>query len=275
MDHKTYLSQLRRLPITNPASEDLTLVCPHLPPDQAVESFNERGLIACPPVRVSNVVQVVALRPAEEMFRDEYKDNQRIRVSEGIIPPRLEIAFVSTMNLLLPHAEEASRYAKSCWPDQLVPSGPRGSTIRIRIDDPAEMNEWGLPKTVRTVFLALNRSVEELTQLKTQPLSGLVNSAINGMTVCEIIGSEYAKDRKTLFASNCARCGSGLHADSCLGCKRTFARCPGKPDWNMPLPQKVCDLLARLGHVFEVNPQIAHAKEIENFEQSRLVHIRL
>lgn len=94
MKLEEYSSILKKLPIKNPTSADMSAVCPHLKDDQAAGAFlTGSGEVACPPLRVRHGFQVLFYRKPRREETKEWRlvNGRETRVVTGHVDHPAEL----------------------------------------------------------------------------------------------------------------------------------------------------------------------------------------
>lgn len=238
--YEQYRAALERLPIVNPSDADIAVLCPHLPVALAKRVlFDEHRSLGCPPLRVDGRCQVISYAPHAR---------------------RVNLSFPSSAKNGVALASDAAAFAAQHWGERLI-HDTWTSVLMIYVDDPAQLNAHGFPKTQHVIFAALLQEYRDLLSDE-RVSSEAISASIADVTMHWISGREYGGDRSPRVARCCARCGDGLGICQCFGCGLLFTDDGVSSGTTHPLPQGFAELLVKqLGHVFARDPRLAQERE--------------
>lgn len=268
MNAREYRSILERLPIKNPTPQDMALLCPHLMAAEAVQTFNDFGYVACPPLRIRRSFHIVSYLkkpiclnlPYACRTQASYADN---KPHGGVFLPH-------------EHQDAAMKFAEDNWGDNLILDN-WASVLRLDLQDPTDLvndrHHVDYPRTKAVLCVALNRGFDEIINDPSKPTSELLDAAILEMTLDSIVGQEFTGGRDECYRQyNCAHCGAGLSLSSCTGCDFRFKDDYSRSGWRTPLSRKMVAFLHENGYPFEVDPGIAWMKERQDWESNCQVY---
>lgn len=269
MTKEEYRSILGRLPIKSPTPEDMSMLCPHLKPEDAVKAFTKGiGYVACPPLVVRDSFQIISYRKEwmETVKVSRVKDDVEDASVSGVKnhPARLEWSYAGRSSSTYLNMDEAMKFAEDNWGDQLILDTWK-SVVEIYVQDPTDLvndrYHTDYPRTKAILRLMLGRDFNTIINDHTKPCSELLDDAIVAMTLDEVEWHEYKGGRGGYTEFNCANCGAGLSLTGCPGCGHRFGDDQFRCGWYTPLSRKMIAFLQASGHHFPVDPEIALSKE--------------
>ena len=260
MKRQEYDDVLSRLPIENPTSEDMAIVCPHLTEKQAVAAFNnDKGYVACPSLRIRGGFQVVSFHKESDEQSPILMLSSVGRTSQFYEGDQSHDVFYKYK-----YMDEAMKFAENNWGDELI-LDTWEAVLQIYIQDPSKLVDVGFienqPKQIAVLFVALNRSLKDIRKDHSYPESKLLDEAILEMTLDIKIGNEIKGERRGDIENNCAYCGYGLGLNLCRCCGHKFRDDKIRTGWGTPLSPKMVKFLQQNGHRFGQDPNIALNKE--------------
>jgi hypothetical protein len=265
----------------------MAMLCPHLTTAEAVKAFNTRsGYVACPPLLIKHSFQIVS-------YSNEWVE--QIKVSR-VKNSEVDACVVGTKNhpsclnysganrtlrsyadgkrrgdvfLKYPGMYKAMKFAEENWGSELI-LDDWVDVMTIYIQDPTDLfNDLyhkDQPRTKMVLYVTYNRDWNELINDGSKPESELMDDAVSQMTVDRVIYSELKGGRGGFTEFNCAHCGYGLNLTGCDGCGYRFDDNHYRSGWYTPLSRKMVEFLRQNGHEFKVDPELAWAKERQNWE---------
>jgi len=269
--YKGILERLRKDPIINPTDEDMSRMCPHLTKEEAVNAFRNGNFgtfdstyVACPSLKVRGTFQVVSFERAT-----------------GDRPAKLRWAYTGGIGYgpEYPHMAQAIKFAEENWGKYLI-DNTWLEVAEIRIMDPTdlvigELYPGGVPKTVMTIIVVMNKRSEKMSFDHSRPRSELFNETIIEMSVNPLISEELKNGRGPYMYHFCGYCGSGFEASYCPGCEHGFE---GGYFENyasrMSLPSKLAEFAEQNGHIFRKDPKIARNVELKGFRENKYYYWR-
>ena len=271
MERDKYIEILDKLPIKNPTSEDMAMVCPHLRKEQAIAAFNNgSGCVACPPLRIRGGFQIIHFYEESEGCSSVLELGSAGRTRQSYKDGSSHSDMFCEYN----HVGKAIKFAEDNWSDELILVSWE-STIEIVIQDPSKLVQSGFqknqPETVMSLYVALNRSPNEIRNDHSRPEIELIDDAIVEMTFDTKIWHELEGGLNSYFHSNCAYCGDGLGLSVCEGCGHKFKDNGYRSGPASPLSEKMVEFIQQNGHVFEQDPNIVLDRERNNYEQRKKV----
>lgn len=253
-----YRSILERLPIENPTSLDMAMLCPHLTPAEAIPAFTTNsGYVGLPPLHVRHSFQIAAYRKETDPPRLDWAYAGRILRSQ-------DDAFI-----VHKHMYEATQFAEDNWGDELILDDWK-SIVEFIVQDPTDLindsDHIDYPRTKAVLGVALSRDLNEINRDYSGPKSNILDESILQMTLDRLVWSEIKGGRGAFIRFNCAHCGAGLSTSYCKGCGHKFHDEGLRSGSNTPLSPKMVAFLLNAGHRFPVNPEIAWTKEKQYWE---------
>jgi hypothetical protein len=163
--------------------------------------------------------------------------------------------------------DKAMRFAEENWGEDLI-LDDWADVIEIAVEDPTDLTKNGYPRTKAVLYVTLSRDLNDIINDGSKPISELFDEAVSQMTLDHHVWHELKGGRGGHSSFGCAHCGEGLGLGGCPGCGHRFRdnqlRCGG-----YTLSRKMVAFLKEHGHVFKVDPEIAWAKERQEWERIR------
>lgn len=239
--------------VANPTPAMLSAICPHLTEAEVSELFerdmrSDRSVFfAVPTTLVRNATLVYSLWGGSDDCR-----------------PTLSHAFSRPDFGDIEFAERAHRFAIENWGDELI-ADRAASVVECGLDDPQKLSQSGYPTCVLTLTFTTDCGWNSLERGSGEPESEVIDRHIVTITHYRSEASELRAGRAGYGRCNCARCGSGLGLTGCGGCKARFRDDQIRSGDNVPLPRKLVAYAVANGHTFDIDPEVAYARERERY----------
>lgn len=256
MTYDDYFAALKAIPyagLRDATDADLARVCPHLTPEQAVATFRgkESSYVACPPLRVATAFQIVS------MYKGTLSWSYAGRTNGGH-----EYA----------HMHEAVAYSQQHWPEKLIEDTWK-CVLTVEVQNPSQLRPSYYtggqhPTHKYSLMCALTRDLNDVINDRSRLESEIYDDFIVEMTTAPCIAHELKGPRGDYIHFNCAFCASGLGLSDCSGCGYQFTDDQLRSGHNTPLSKKMVAFLQNQGHVFQRNPELAWAEEVERRQRN-------
>lgn len=269
------------------------MVCPHLTTEEAVRAFTtDSGYVACPPLRIRHGFQIVSYHKewVEEIKEWRVVNGKETRTTIGTKNHPAQLDWSHTGRTLKSyadgksqgetfsyhtHMDEAMKFAEDNWGDDLI-LDDWNCVVELYVQDPTDLvndrYHRDYPRTKAVLRVALSRELSKVINNHSKPASELFDEAISQMALDHIVWDELKGARSVYTQFNCAHCGAGLSLSSCTGCGYRFRDDHFRCGWDTPLSRKMVAFLRENGHELKVDPEIAWAKEREDWERGQRAH---